>query len=138
MFIHANMDNIMKITIYLTILILFISSYVFALNNFIPWDADVKIADENIQNYKEIKKQQVTVYNAPQAGGYFLIRFFQIWISPQDGPSCRFHPTCSAYGRISVMRYGVVFGGFLAGDRLIRCNPYTPPGNDPVPDEIFK
>ncbi|MDY6933197.1 MAG: membrane protein insertion efficiency factor YidD [Spirochaetota bacterium] len=79
----------------------------------------------------------MNVYNSPQGGTYFLIRFFQIVISPQDGPSCRFHPTCSNYGRIAILRFGAIIGAMLAGDRIIRCNPYSAPGEDPVPESII-
>lgn len=115
---------------------------------FIPWDADVSIADENIpvaiiRNIKtdiparHRSRETQTVYNGPQGGAYFLIRFFQVVISPQDGPHCRFSPTCSAYGRHAVERFGSLLGPMLAGDRLIRCNPFSPPGADPVPEKLL-
>jgi uncharacterized protein len=77
--------------------------------------------------------RQISVYNAPQGGAYFMIRFFQLVISPQDGPRCRFKPCCSNYARQAVLKYGALLGALLAGDRLLRCNPYNPPGTDPVP-----
>ncbi|MCU0822845.1 MAG: membrane protein insertion efficiency factor YidD [Spirochaetes bacterium] len=80
----------------------------------------------------------MNVYSAPQGGAFFLIRFFQIFISPQDGPGCRFKPTCSHYGKHAVLRYGSLLGSILAGERLLRCNPYSPPGPDPVPQRIFE
>ena len=67
-----------------------------------------------------------------------MIRGFQKFISPQDGPNCRFKPTCSEYGKIAVLKYGALVGAFLAGDRLLRCNPYNAPGDDPVPESLFK
>ncbi|MCX7680295.1 MAG: membrane protein insertion efficiency factor YidD [Spirochaetes bacterium] len=76
------------------------------------------------------------LYNSFSATAWFFLRFFQIVISPQDGPNCRFHPTCSRYASEAVQRYGALVGSLLAGDRLIRCNPYNPPGNDPVPNEL--
>ncbi len=105
---------------------------------FLPWNAEITVADEHMDIKAKPKKRVVNVYNAPQGGAYFMIRFFQIVISPQDGPSCRFRPTCSAYGKIAVLRYGALMGAILAGDRLIRCNPYSTPGNDPVPESIFE
>lgn len=63
------------------------------------------------------------------------IIFFQQVISPQDGPVCRFHPTCSAYGRTAVARFGAFKGLLLAVDRLVRDNPYNPASEDPVPLE---
>ncbi|HSV95754.1 MAG TPA: membrane protein insertion efficiency factor YidD [Spirochaetota bacterium] len=77
------------------------------------------------------------MYGGPQAAGYLLIRFFQVVISPQDGPNCRFHPVCSVYAAAAVERFGLLAGSVLAGDRVLRCNPYTPPGEDPLPLEIL-
>lgn len=71
---------------------------------------------------------------APAVAGELLVRAFQKGISPQDGPNCRFHPVCSHYGRESVQRFGLLRGGFMAGDRLLRCNPYSHESHDdPVP-----
>lgn len=124
---------------FLTILLLsFVSASVTAEDKFIPWNADVAIADENSAVTAGNLNYITGVYSGPQGGAYFLIRFFQVFISPQDGPSCRFTPTCSSYGKIAVLRYGAFFGSVLAGERLIRCNPFTSPGNDPVPESIFK
>jgi hypothetical protein len=46
---------------------------------------------------------------------------------------CRFHPTCSAYGREAILRYGLPKGGALAAARILRCNPFAKGGEDPVP-----
>ena len=46
---------------------------------------------------------------------------------------CRFHPTCSAYGREAIRRYGLGKGGTLAAARILRCNPFSKGGEDPVP-----
>lgn len=46
---------------------------------------------------------------------------------------CRFHPTCSAYGRAAILRYGLPKGGLLAATRILRCNPFSKGGEDPVP-----
>ncbi len=46
---------------------------------------------------------------------------------------CRFHPTCSAYGREAILRYGLPKGGALAATRILRCNPFAKGGEDPVP-----
>ena len=46
---------------------------------------------------------------------------------------CRFEPTCSAYGREAILRYGWPRGAVLAGVRILRCNPFSRGGEDPVP-----
>lgn len=61
------------------------------------------------------------------------IRFYQRGISPLLPPSCRFVPSCSAYGREAIERYGAVRGCWLALKRLLRCHPFCRGGYDPVP-----
>ena len=54
-------------------------------------------------------------------------------ISPLIGPRCRYHPTCSEYAVQAVHRHGVIRGGLLAAWRVLRCNPWSRGGIDPVP-----
>ena len=46
---------------------------------------------------------------------------------------CRFEPTCSAYGREAILRYGSPRGFALAAGRIVRCHPWAKGGQDPVP-----
>jgi len=46
---------------------------------------------------------------------------------------CRFDPSCSAFGRQAILRYGVPRGAWLAAGRLLRCHPFAKGGSDPVP-----
>src|SRR5262245_44542941 len=46
---------------------------------------------------------------------------------------CRFTPTCSAYGREAIARYGSPKGFALTAGRILRCHPWTKGGDDPVP-----
>ena len=62
-----------------------------------------------------------------------MIRFYRKWISPLTPPSCRYYPTCSAYGLEAVERYGAARGGWLALRRILRCHPFAAGGYDPVP-----
>lgn len=62
-----------------------------------------------------------------------FIRFYQYVISPMLGPRCRFYPSCSQYAIEAVQRYGAFKGGWLALKRIIRCNPLSEGGEDPVP-----
>jgi hypothetical protein len=61
-----------------------------------------------------------------------LIKGYQKIISPVLPPSCRFYPTCSEYGIEAITKYGVIKGGFMAAWRILRCNPLSKGGYDPV------
>lgn len=63
----------------------------------------------------------------------YLIRFYQKYISPLKGPTCRFYPTCSQYAIEALEKYGVLKGSILAIWRILRCNPFAKGGYDPVP-----
>jgi uncharacterized protein len=63
-----------------------------------------------------------------------LIRLYQVTLSralPQN--TCRFTPTCSHYGYQAIARYGLLKGGLMAAWRILRCQPFSPGGYDPVP-----
>lgn len=64
----------------------------------------------------------------------FMIRFYRRMISPHTRPSCRFIPTCSEYAETAVRRFGAVRGGGMAVKRIMRCNPLSKGGYDPVPE----
>ncbi len=61
------------------------------------------------------------------------IRAYQRFISPLTPPSCRLHPSCSAYAVESITVHGALKGFVLACWRLLRCNPWNRGGVDPVP-----
>jgi putative membrane protein insertion efficiency factor len=65
-----------------------------------------------------------------------LIRFYITFLSPFFGGACRFHPSCSNYAAESIARHGARRGLSLALRRLLRCNPFTKGGFDPVPDDL--
>ena len=60
------------------------------------------------------------------------VRVYQRAISPLLGPRCKYHPTCSAYAVQAVEEYGILRGSLLAGWRVLRCNPWSHGGFDPV------
>ncbi|WP_086055463.1 membrane protein insertion efficiency factor YidD [Protofrankia coriariae] len=62
-----------------------------------------------------------------------MIAFYRAVWSPRSAGLCRFEPSCSAYGLEAVRRYGGVRGGLLAAWRLLRCQPLSAGGHDPVP-----
>jgi putative membrane protein insertion efficiency factor len=67
------------------------------------------------------------------------INFYRRFISPALPQRCKYHPTCSAYAVEAVRTYGVFRGLVLAGWRLLRCNPWSHGGVDPVEaQKIFR
>ena len=63
-----------------------------------------------------------------------LIRFYQRCISPYTPASCRFTPTCSAYAKEAIEKYGALKGGLLTLRRLLKCHPFLKGDPyDPVP-----
>ncbi len=62
-----------------------------------------------------------------------FIRFYQMAISPYLPPSCRYTPSCSAYGVEALKKYGPFKGGWLTIKRIASCNPWGGSGYDPVP-----
>jgi putative membrane protein insertion efficiency factor len=63
----------------------------------------------------------------------FLLRFYQLAISPMMAPSCRFHPSCSNYALEALQVHGAAKGSLLALKRVCRCHPWNDGGVDPVP-----
>lgn len=61
-----------------------------------------------------------------------LINFYQKKISLRTPPRCKYIPTCSQYAIDSIQKYGVIKGGVMAFYRIIRCNPLSKGGYDPV------
>ena len=62
-----------------------------------------------------------------------LLVAYKRWISPLCPPACRFHPSCSEYARDAVEIHGVWRGGGMTLWRLLRCQPFSRGGFDPVP-----
>lgn len=61
------------------------------------------------------------------------IYFYRYAISPLIGPRCRFYPTCSTYAVEAIKIHGAIKGTGLALKRILRCNPLSEGGEDPVP-----
>jgi putative membrane protein insertion efficiency factor len=60
------------------------------------------------------------------------VRAYRRVLSPALPSRCKYHPTCSAYAVEAVRSYGVMRGGVLAAWRILRCNPWSHGGHDPV------
>ena len=65
----------------------------------------------------------------------WLIRMYQRYISPMKSPCCKYIPTFSNYALQAIERFGVVKGLALAIFRVLRCNPFSRGGYDPVPEK---
>jgi len=62
------------------------------------------------------------------------VRYYQAFLSPFYGASCRFYPSCSHYAYQAIERWGARRGACLALRRLLRCRPFSVGGYDPVPE----
>jgi putative membrane protein insertion efficiency factor len=63
-----------------------------------------------------------------------LVRAYQKLLSPLFPPSCRYTPSCSEYTAQALTRHGLVRGAWLSMARIVRCNPWSEGGEDPVPE----
>ena len=67
------------------------------------------------------------------------IRLYQRLLSPAFGSRCKYYPSCSEYAAQAISRFGILRGLVLAGWRLLRCNPWSHGGFDPVENQgLFK
>ena len=64
-----------------------------------------------------------------------LIKSYQLFVSPRSGPCCRYTPSCSQYAIDALRIHGAFKGLFLAVWRIMRCNPFSKGGYDPVPNK---
>ena len=64
----------------------------------------------------------------------WLVRLYQKYISPLKRPCCRFTPTCSSYAIEAFKKRGFFIGMILTVWRILRCNPFSKGGYDPVPE----
>jgi len=70
-----------------------------------------------------------------------LIGFVKLWravISPLYGQVCKYYPSCSAYGLEALQLHGAIKGSRLAIWRVLRCNPWSHGGVDPVPGSALE
>jgi hypothetical protein len=67
------------------------------------------------------------------------IKLYQKTVSPLTGSRCKYYPSCSEYAVQAISKFGILRGLVLAGWRLLRCNPWSHGGFDPVEDQrLFK
>ena len=67
------------------------------------------------------------------------VKAYRKYLSPlKPTPTCRFTPTCSQYAIDAVREWGIAAGTVLTLFRIVRCNPFSKGGEDPVPHNPFK
>jgi len=69
----------------------------------------------------------------PQRSIIGLIHGYRFFLSPWIGHGCRFYPSCSVYTETAIQRFGIMRGLWLGLRRILRCHPWHPGGEDPVP-----
>ncbi len=68
-----------------------------------------------------------------------FIKFYKKFLSPLKGSAtCKYYPTCSSYAIEALEVHGVIKGSLLAIWRILRCNPFSKGGYDPVPERKNK
>ena len=63
----------------------------------------------------------------------YLIKAYQVCLSPFFGQHCRFYPTCSQYAIEVINKHGAIIGSYYTIRRLLRCHPWHACGHDPIP-----
>ena len=63
----------------------------------------------------------------------WMIKAYQVMLSPYFGQQCRFYPTCSHYAIETINKHGALFGTYYSVRRLLRCHPWHAGGHDPIP-----
>jgi len=84
------------------------------------------------------------ILSLPRIPFLLLIRLYQRTLSPDHGPLkilfpygyCRFNPTCSDYGYKAIEKYGLIRGIPMSAWRVMRCNPFSKGGDDPVEQKL--
>ncbi len=61
-----------------------------------------------------------------------VLDFYKMFISPIIPHHCKYYPTCSVYTKQAILKYGVWKGGIMSTWRILRCNPFSKGGYDPV------
>lgn len=80
-----------------------------------------------------MKKMLSFIISIPKYVAMILVAVFKFCISPLIPHACKFTPTCSAYASGSFAEWGFFMGMILTAKRLLRCNPHSKGGKDPVP-----
>ena len=64
-----------------------------------------------------------------------MIEFYQKYLSPilsDRGIHCKYYPSCSEYTKQAIIKYGCIKGSFKGIKRILKCNPFSKGGYDPL------
>jgi putative membrane protein insertion efficiency factor len=61
-----------------------------------------------------------------------LIDLYKRWVSPIFGRNCKYYPSCADYTKEAIIKKGLIAGVLLSSWRILRCNPFSYGGYDPV------
>jgi putative membrane protein insertion efficiency factor len=81
-----------------------------------------------------LKDLEITIWTILRFPVLAIILLYQNTLSrvlPEN--TCRYYPTCSHYSYQAIYKYGLIRGGFMGVWRILRCNPFSQGGFDPVP-----
>ena len=87
----------------------------------------------NIHMYSKIFYDEGWIWYSMKKILIAAIRFYQKYISPMKSTKCPYYPCCSQYGLEAIEKHGAIKGSLLALWRILRCNPFSKGGYDPVP-----
>jgi putative membrane protein insertion efficiency factor len=91
-------------------------------------------ANDHPHDEPSLKEIPLNWRTLPRMPALMLIHLYQKLLSPAlPSGTCRFHPTCSHYSFQAIAKYGLIKGGALSVWRVLRCQPFSPGGFDPVP-----
>jgi len=84
------------------------------------------------------------IFDIPKKTTLLLIRIYQktlsadhaFWANPSKFRICIYEPSCSEYTYQAIEKHGLIKGAVMGTARIIRCNPFARPGDDPVPDKF--
>lgn len=100
-----------------------------------------------------MKKIFLKILYIPRKIMIFIINKYQKYLSFDHSPNliklkqtnqkykykgCKYYPSCSEYTKQSILKYGVILGSLIGFWRILRCNPFSYGGHDPVPEIKFK
>jgi len=91
-------------------------------------------AESHEHGEPSLKDLPLSLGNLPRLALLLPIRVYQQTFSKTlPANTCRYYPTCSHYTYQAIYKYGAIKGGWMGFWRVLRCNPFSKGGYDPVP-----